>query len=194
MQEIVVTVVALAVIIAYTLILKRHKPLEVWTWASGLLATLVSVALGIAVALTLFKYTNAQQDATNKVRFQQLLKAEMSDTYRILSAGEAMNVNFGESTQRVHVAYIQPLSIEEAAKSGLFDVVATENLMLLARTMRMYNIKCQYFLTALSAGHSREVVRHAGANVEETRQAVLNDITLMTMKLHLELSPSINSK
>ena len=192
MGTFIIVVAALAAAALYSVLLWKRKPTELWPWASGLLATLLSILLGVAVALALFTYTGSQEDAASKARHLRLIKAEMSDTFRILSSDETMNITVGQSTQSVHVAYIQPISIEQAAQSALFDEVTTENLLLLARTMRMYNVKVQYLLAAVASGNSRGTVSHATGNVESTRQALLTDIKLMTKKLNVALSPSIN--
>lgn len=194
MAELTILVIALLAAAIYSTILWRRRRDELWPWTSGVLATLISVLLGVAVALALFKYTNAQADASSRQRFRHLLRAEMSDTFRILSSEETMSISMRGTTQTVHIAYIQPLSIEQAAQSGLFDEVQTENLLLLARTMRMYNLKVQYLLGGVAAGTSSEAVHHASVNVESTREAVLADIRLMMKKLDMELSPSIHAQ
>lgn len=192
--ELIIVAVALVTAVVYSTIICRRKPAELWPWTSNIFATLISVLLGVAVALALFKYTNVKVDAGNRERFRHMLNAEMSDTFRILSSGETMAINIGDTRKDVLVAFIQPLSIEKAAQSGLFDEAKTENLLHLARKMRMYNLEVQYLLGAITNGRLNEVARHASDNVESTRQAVLSDIRLMTKQLELNLSPSIHSR
>lgn len=194
MLESLIILLALTAIAVYSYILRCKEPSELWPWTSGLLATLLSVVLGVAVALLLFRYTGNQEDALSRTRFRNLLRAEMTDTFRILASDETMYISLGQSTCSVHVAYIQPIVIEEAAKSGLFEEITTENLLHLARKMRMYNLKTQYLLSAVASNNSKVAMGHACTNVEVTRLAILDDLTIMMKKLHLEFSTTIDEE
>ena len=194
MLELLIILLALTAIAVYSYVLRRRKPSEGWSWVSGLLATLISIVLGVAVALLMFRYTGEQEDAVSRMRFRHLLKAEMTDTFRILASDETMDISSGQSTCSVLVTYIQPIAIEEAAKSALFDEITTENLLHLARKMRMYNLKTQFLLSSLAADNSRVVMEFACTNVKVTRLAILDDLTLMMDRLHMEFPPSIDEE
>jgi hypothetical protein len=78
------------------------------------------------------------------------------------------------STVEVHVAFLQPLILEDAARSGLFGSVDTSNWMLLARKMRVYNNKVSYFQTAVVT-ERKNLIHHAITNIEDTHKAIARD-------------------
>ena len=135
----------LALVLVCTLIVYRFgaRPGSnsvVWNWWHRLVSTLASVLLGVVVAINIFGYQTSERRASERARHMSLLPAEMSDIYRVLTAGESMTFYVGNTNYTALITYVQPLAIEDAARSGLFTPLQTENLLHLARKIHMFNV------------------------------------------------------
>ncbi len=190
---IIIAVLALLVAALYSIRVTYATPYEVWSWWHTFVATIVSIVFALAIGIALFDYQAKRADEVRIKQFRSLISDELSDTIQTLSSGDRMVVHVESSAHEILLAYIQPLVLEEAVKSGLFDSLHTENMLHIARKMHMYNTKTSYFLSVLTAGsssrHFGSLVAHATQNVEETRQAIVENLRSLLKQMDLPLSP-----
>lgn len=121
----------------------------------------------------------------------------MSDACRVLKDPQSTTLYIGRTNYPVLITYVQPLAIEDAARSGLFTPIQTENLLHLARKIRMFNVKTQFCLSVLAQNRALDPsyqarVEYATRNVGETRTGILEAIDLCKRQLGIELSASVN--
>lgn len=111
-----------------------------------LFATFVGAVLALAAGLYLFLYQAEETDSKRREELRDLVRAELEETAQELKDKGATDY---EDTSLV---YIQPLMIEQAAKSGLFTTSLTRKLLSLARQFHTYNGKVRDLL-AIPAGY-----------------------------------------
>lgn len=180
------SVFILLLALAYSaLILLQQQP-KAWDWFNTLAATGISFFLALIAGIYLF---NLQTTATRKSENKDLhilLSAELSDLQRILNNSNRMGLDFPSGKKiDILITYIQPLVIEKAALSGLFAVTESENLLNIARKIRTYNLKTQYFLSLLPGRSSENTFLHAYENLEQSRIAIISSIDHIATQLNL---------
>ena len=194
----VFVIIAILIAVSYSLVVHSRAPHETWSWYHSLASTLVSVTTGVAIVISIFYYQTEVSDNARKSQPHKLLSAEISDSLRILEGGESMNVNLSNSTEEVTIVFIQPLVLEDAFRSGLFNPVDSENMIHLARKIRMYNLKVSYLISVISSGanntNSENVIRHAVTNVEKSRKTIIEASSFLLKQMELPLSPSVKLK
>lgn len=170
------------------------KKEKFWDWLNTLIAIVVSVILAVAIGIGLFNHQTKITDEVKIQQFRKLLTAEISDIIDILDSGEFMTINLPSCKKTVLITYIQPLILESAASSGLFESLQTENMLHMARKIRMYNIKVSYLFSILAAGPSEpryieyeEQILHAIKNVEDTRKAIIDNSRFLSKQMDLFL-------
>ncbi len=187
---------ALLIIAVYTIILvkKRHPLIE---WWNSLIATSVSVILGISVGIFLFNYSKKQSDVVQRQQFIDLLGSELANTRQILSKEDSLTITVGEKNISFLISSLEPSSIQEAAQSNLFNPLQTAALLILSQRYKMFNIKCDHLLNILllAGDQSRNadvLLSQARDNIEQTRRSILESINFLENELHLDLSDSRN--
>lgn len=196
---IIVMGVALVIAGSYTIVVHRYgskssASSHLWSWWHGFISTLVSVLLGVAVGVYMFKYQSGQTDKTQKCKLLSLLNAELSDTHRALSLPDEqkMKLIVGSTNYLVLVVYIQPLVLEEAARSNLFEPRETEEMLLTARSMKLFNLITDQLLRSATfgTGYPEDKMRFWVENQERGRKNVLGNTTSLLKQLGLRLSPT----
>ena len=196
----VVLTITIIVVIVYSYAIANYfncLPQHLWNWLSSLIATFVSVLLAVIVGITLFNYSQDKTKINDRKTYLSLLQSELSDTNRILSDSGKMNININNNTYPVLVTYIQPIVLEDAARSGLFNEVISENLLHLARKMKMFNLMTNFLLNIIASGRASDPnlpnhISNAVQNVEGTRKGIIEGIEHMAKQLKINLSSSIN--
>ena len=133
-----------AVVILNSLVLLYAAPGEFWGWLSTLLATVLSVA-AFLVGVALYSYLSNDADAKRREDLRSLVRSELEETItsfsRFMAAtGDDRDTEGTEEPPIPDLGYVQPLILEEAAKSGLFSRETTFEMLRLAKTMRSYNV------------------------------------------------------
>ncbi len=178
-----------ALAVAYSALVFSFAPHQGWSWGHSLIASTVAFLFAVLCGMYLFDWQRAQEAQNRRKDHRAVLGAELGDIRRILFANEGMTVTLGDGTPvPILITYVQPLAIEDAALSGLFSSIETENLLHVARKIRLFNIKTQHTLAALSSPNGEALLSHAARNLEETRVAVLDSIEFLEHKLSLSLS------
>lgn len=194
-----VTVVIGAILIAvlYYLRVRHLAPSEVWSWWHTFIATIVSVIFAVAIGIALFNYQTKIIDETRTQQLRTLLAIEISDTIKKLDSPNRLEIRLRSYTETVLLTYIQPLILEDAVRSGLFNSLHTEKMLQLALEMRIYNTEVSYFLSVLTIESSNPDFEHqaihAIKNIEETRKLIIEDLLLLLKQMNLSLEPSYNT-
>ena len=174
--------------------LVRYKRLELWWgWWSNLMASLVSVALGLAVGLYLLSVQKLEKDAEDRARYRLLLEAEMTDIAGQLRNSEPVKILIRDSSLHkdfsLRLTLIQPIAIEEAAKSGLFPLEQTKTMFSITREIRLHNMETQNLLNALSSKGSHVPFTAALAqNITPVQEEILKDLGHLAGQLDLRVA------
>lgn len=179
--------------ILYTGIVHRYAKDQRWSWWHGLVSTLISVLLGVVVAVWLLHFQSVANDRDTRDRLMSLLRSELTDSYRYLTVNNNnLKVECVDTNFVFQLFVLQPIILEEAAKSGLFTETQTENMLGIAKKMKMRNQELDFLCTMLSAeGTLKQTqeeqmkIRAIWQQIEWTRCGLTNDIDLLDQQLGL---------
>jgi len=197
MIYLIAIIATLIIILIYTLFLRKRISDSTINWWDNLISTFISVLLAIVVGIWLFEYGVTRTNQNKKNSYRSLLSSELSDTFRILSTEKRMTIIINGNNYPVLITYVQPIIIEDAARSGLFNETTTKNMLHLARGMKIFNIKAEYVLARMASGRPpnedkfEENMQNAIKNIDETRQSIISSIDLLVKQLSIDLSRSI---
>ena len=124
------------VALAYSAPLAVQAPGEFWGWVNELLATLLSVTAAFLVGVKLYSFQAKDADDRKREDLRSLVRSELAET--VTSFGRSTSVPEGDDTEeteppaRKYLVYVQPLILEEAAKSGLLSRDTTFYMLRLA--------------------------------------------------------------
>ncbi|MFA7159735.1 MAG: hypothetical protein WC299_10570 [Kiritimatiellia bacterium] len=189
--------------ILYTIIVHRWGKDERWSWWHGFVSTLISVLLGVVVAVWLFQFQRVANDRDTRARLVALLRSELADSYRYLTVNNNnLNVECLDTNFVFQLFVLQPIILEEAAKSGLFTEIQTENMLDVAKKMKIRNQKLDFLCTMLTQGGLKQTPEEAVVyrnrihtlwdQIEWTRSGLTNDIDLLDQQLGLKFLRRIN--
>lgn len=188
-------IVTLVITITYSSIVHFFQNEKLWDWFNALVGSGVSFFLAVIAGMYLFRLQTAAEDTANLESAVSLLTAELSDLISILGDSSRMEIKLknGES-KLVLIAFIQPLVIEKAAISGLFTRAESENLLHLARKLRMLNFKSEYFISLLSSHSNEQLLVNSIDNIEQTLNASVEGIHHVARQLGLNISAPIQTE
>lgn len=165
------------------------QPKEIWGWLNTLVGTGLAFFLAILAGLYLFNRQNEISKKSQTEDLRSILTAEFSDLVRILSDTKRMSVTFPSGNiENVLIAFIQPLATEKSALSGLFTRIESENLLHIARKVRMLNFKTEYFMGLIQSRADEPVMKHAIDNMEQTRDSVIKSLTQVATQMKIEIN------
>ena len=176
---------ALAVIsVAYLSFVREELPDDLAGFYDGLIATFVGALLSIVVGIHLFNHHREAEKRSDRERLRAILEAESKDISNILGGGEGMTITLPSGTiVSVLVTWLSPLAHEDAARSGEFDAVMTENLFHISRKIRMYNLKVGHLMALVQSRAEEQFLIHAAKNVTETQEAILKDCNTLKKQM-----------
>lgn len=195
-------------ILVYEIKIKVSKPDEIWAARHSLFATLVSVLIGISVAIGLF---NAQTYVTDQQRRNNLMRqlgAFVSETQRKFDTEDKdkLHANIFGLKRDFVVTHIHPFILEEAIRSGLFNDQETELMLLLHSKISSYNAREQFLLSLLPSLNdplTKPIFKFAIDQLVSQQEVLMNDLQVLSafmklppaqLKLPLELpKPSSSS-
>lgn len=162
-----------------------------WDWLNTFVGTGLSFFVAVLSGIILWRHqTNAAENSEHKA-LCALLTAEFSDLISILSDTSRMDIALPSKVKcSVLIAFVQPLATEKAALSGLFKQMERENLLHLARKLRMFNFKLEYFLGLIQSRAEEQFLIHAADNIEQTRIATIESIRQVAKQLELSINES----
>lgn len=189
MQIAKATIITLLVAISYSLVVYCVQPEKLWDWLNTLVSSGLSFFLAILGGIYLFKLQARASDDAERKALCVLLAAEFSDLIRILGDQSHMALTFQSGSKHtVLIAFIQPLAIEKAALSGLFNHLESENLLHLARKLRMLNFKSEYLMGLVQSRADEHFMLHALENIEQSRDGSVVGIRHVARQLGLTIN------
>ncbi|HCE92365.1 MAG TPA: hypothetical protein DEV74_07650 [Acidovorax sp.] len=92
------------------------------------------------------------------------------------------------ASRSVLIAFVQPLATEKAALSGLLAQIESENLLHLARKLRMLNFKSEHLMGLIQSRADEQFLIHAIDNIEQTRIATVEGVRHVAKQVGLALN------
>lgn len=138
-------------------------------------ATFASIVLSFFAGALLADYQIERDSARRMERLERLLDAELSQAIEDLENAVPVEFRMPDgSTERVGVAPVEPLMLEEAVRNGLFDDERSAEAIRLLGRMRFYNSRVAQlgFSTIAGAEHAASFRRLAG-ETENLRREIL---------------------
>lgn len=179
----------LAIVLVYSAVVFHLQHDKFWDWLNTLVGSGISFFLAILGGIILYRFQAKAEEKNNRDSQVSLLSAELADLISVLSDSSCLEVELpSKNSRRVLIATVQPLVIEKAAVSGLFTETESENLLHLARKLRMLNFKSQYFMGLISSRSEEQFLVNAIDNIEQTRVASIDGIRLVAKQLGIMLS------
>jgi hypothetical protein len=189
MHILIAAIATLLIGIGYSLAVLCQQPDKFWDWLNTLVGSGLSFFLAVLVGIYLFRLQNTATESSERKSLRELLCAEFSDLLRILGDSSRMSLTMQSgTTKQVLIAFVQPLIIEKSALSGLFSRQESENLLHLARKLRMLNFKSEYMMSVIQARADEQFIAHAANNVEETRVAAIEGLRHVSRQLDLTIN------
>jgi hypothetical protein len=189
MHIIIASITTLLIALGYSLIVHICQPEKFWDWLNTLVGSGLSFFLAVLGGIYLFKLQGRATEENDLKTLKELLCSEFSDLLRILGDSSKMELTLQSGTvKQVLIAYTQPLVIEKSALSGLFNRQESENLLHLARKLRMLNFKSEHLMAVIQSRAEEQFVAHAINNVEETRIASIQGIRHMSLQLNIPIN------
>ncbi len=181
--------ISLTLAISYFIYVASYLKNIKWDTATSFVTTVLSIVIGAMISILIYNAQKTEQDKQKLSELRQNLEAEISDMSRVLSSKDVITVN----GMTFMTTYIQPLIIDECAKSGLFNSLDVENFIHISRKINFYNVQVNYFLSILANTNdqfSPQLLTNCNKNMETSRIQILNDIKFIQEKLNLTLSNS----
>jgi hypothetical protein len=175
--------------ISYSLAVVYQQPEKFWDWLNTLVGSGLSFFLAVLGGIYLFRLQNAITEKSERDDLRELLGAEISDLIRILSDDARLRlVTQSGATKQILIAFVQPLVIEKSAVSSRFNQLESENLLHLARKIRMFNFKSEHMITIIQARADEQFLVHAADNLEETRSATISGLRHVAHQLGISIN------
>ena len=187
---------ALIIALIYSLIVYLRARHEFVGWCHSLVAGIVSILLGISVGFFLFSSQQRMSDDAARQRHLNLVRMELSGVKRSLT-DQTVKANFSTAfgERSSHVTYIQPIVLEEAGKSGLFQENQSFMMLDISGSIRMYNRKTGILFDLLSSSKEplglAKNLDAAIENIENSRKGILTGLDLLSKELKIELTDNI---
>jgi len=187
-----VLAIAISIVVYYDCLIRKKRPDQVWSWRNSLVATLVSVLLGVSVAIFIFYFQNSATHSQQKQKYLSLLDTELAATWQALqTVDNPLEIRYGDKTYTFYVRFLPSSILEEAARSGRFDEIETRALFKLLRYIRFHNMILNLLLNSLPhlqpelLRHRQEMQMLWNAH-KDTRDEVVKDIQAVNHHFQLE--------
>jgi hypothetical protein len=189
---IIILVLCLIVGIAYSVFVYDRARSQFWDWCHSLVATLLSVMLALAAGFWVYDLQVQKADRQEKEDLTVLLRQELSYLRSHLAEAEQAEIIVGGSRKKVLITYVQPVVLEQAATSGLFDPVDSANMLKIAREIRLYNVEVEFLIAMLGGGGENQEIYKAridfvASSIERARQAIISNIEVEAQRLQIDL-------
>lgn len=182
------TIFTLLIAAGYSFAVHCFQPEKLWDWLNTLVGSGLSFFLAVLGGIYLLKLQTNAAENSERSALRALLSAEFSDLVRILGDSSRMGLTLQSGEKHaVLIAFVQPLAIEKAALSGLLSQGESENLLHLARKLRMLNFKSEHLMRLIQSRSEDQFLLHAMDNIEQTRVASVEDIRHVAKQLGLPI-------
>lgn len=169
---------------------------EILSWFHSFFATLVSVLLGVSVAMYLFNIQQENKAKSDKERLLSLLSLELTRIQHILKDSKRSNLTLpGGQIVKLQIISLESVILEQAGKSGLFN--ASESFMMLDLTgsIRNWNRKTEGLQNSInsSSGNPNFASRINWyiENIDKSRSGILTGTTLLSKELKISLNKKV---
>ncbi len=144
-------------------------------------ATFASTILTFFVGILVADYQIEKDHARRTERLKTLLNTELAETLRELEHGTSITVRLADgSTAQAGISQVQSLVLEEAIRSGFFELPQAEEAFRLLGRIRALDAKVSYLVPILSSGghdpNQDEVLREAIRELQESRREIADGI------------------
>jgi len=176
---------------AYTYYVHRSAPEQRWSWWHTLLATLLSVSLGVSAGFWVYWKQASIADEARNAQLRQALQAELSDCYVTLKYGTPLTVTIAGRSVALQGGQLHPVILDQAAASGAFDSIDSLNMLYLSRRMHTYNRGGEFLFDAMLAPPSTtrdELILNAIATAENRRAFLISNILQLCHQLELDVT------
>ena len=157
---VLVAAVAVFLTVAGTALILMFDHAAFMSWISTLVATFVGAVLALAVGIGLFNYQAGETDRKRQSQLLEALAAELQANLDLLRSGRLHLIEAGDKEWKLALVHLQPLIIEEAVRSGVFDSEDTHKFIHLERAIRSYNADVSYVLNMRSVLLHRRAYEH----------------------------------
>ncbi len=162
-MSILLTIAALivAAAVAYSLLVYKRARSEMWAWWHTFTSLSLSFALGWVIAIWLFQYETQKTDSERKTLLSKLVDQEMAHIILQFEVISRSTFVFSDTTLEFSYLHFEPIGLEEAAKSGLFEDHLTLRMLVLSKELREFNSTADFatsLLPLLSQGTKHEMV------------------------------------
>jgi hypothetical protein len=185
--------IGLILSISYFLFILSNVKEKTWDTATTFVTTILSIVIGAMISIIIYQYQNQNENQQKLSEMRRNLESELSDIQRVLTSGEVITIN----SLPFLTTYIQPIIVDECAKSGLFLSRDVENLLHISRKIKFYDVQVNYFLSILTNSDNPQfpnILMNCNKNMETSRLSIIQDINQIKNQLNLTLSNSINFK
>lgn len=187
----IASILTLITAVSYSLVVYCLQYEKLWDWLNVLVGSSVSFFFAVLGGIFLLRLQTNATEKSERSALRALLAAELSDLLRILSDSSRMELILQSGAKHsLLIAFVQPLATEKVALSGLFSQLESENLLHLARKLRMLNFKSEHFMGLIQSHAEEQFLVHAINNIEETRVAVIEGVRHVAKQLGLSIEES----
>ncbi|WP_129503793.1 hypothetical protein [Aeromonas veronii] len=190
-QHIILAAISTILIIGmnYTIAVTLHQPEKIWDWLNTLVGTGLSFTLAILGGIYLFRYQNISTEKSENEKLKDLLTAEFSDLSRILNSEDKMKYTLKNGNSiYILIAYTQPLIIEKSVASGLFDSIINENLLHLARKIRMHQFQTEKLTSLILSKALDDYIIYIANNLETCRKGCVDGIKQVAEQIGVKVN------
>ncbi len=162
------------------------------SWFNSLFATLISVLLGISVAMLLFQAQQKCISNKDRERFRSLLCLELTNIYKLLSLEKFTNLTLPNGKQTsLQILTLKSVITEHAGASGLFKDIDSFTMFSLSSSIKMWNRKTEGLMNAINSNPSYpgfiSQIEWYKENLEESKKGIFEGISKLTKSLKIDL-------
>lgn len=191
----VVVFLSAIIIFVFSIIVKRKKPNEYWSWWISFVAVVVSVMLGVGVGILLFEYSQDRKQHDEKEKLSATLETELSGIYKVLVMGKKFNIK-DKKGQKVEALLINvnQITVDDAIRSNLFDNDVTTQLINISRNIKMLDSSVDNLWAFLRIGgifntdYRMDIVRMSVSNIDKYQANIKASIEKLDFLLNRNIT------
>lgn len=190
--------VLIIITIVYSLIVHFFAKEKRWDWWNTFIATIISVVGAMIVGIWLYNQQVNSDNVDNANKYKILLTQEISQILYFLEnsyANNCVKIHTADGKKfRVSCAYIQPLVLEDAARSGLFEGDISVRMLICAQEIRMHNerfVNFNSYANSPSDSKLKTDVEELSKDMENLRKDIITNLKELSDKMKLPVQQFI---
>lgn len=193
--SLLIAIGAVALVVAWTVAIHCWSIPDKWSaWGHTLVSTFASVMLGVVAAMWIYDFQKTSEEEANRKQLRTLLYSELRDSLTKLSTSDFryFKERGGIAPNLKHDIFysnVNPLILEEAGKSNLFESSHIASMLKLAREMRTYNAEVSQvhdlIFLRVPGYNPQALVDIQGAQIERIRVEIVNEAKSLLTKMDL---------